>query len=273
MDSLAKQAALQNVNSNKQRPTYSTTKLGLYTSHGMYIKDLHEYMQYVITANPMIEYLLKKNKWSLNQLQMINWKALEMALKSYKPFRQTRLAQLMHDWQHTGDRILLMAEGKADCPTKCGMIESKLHYLYCKDRDMQKGRAKIMTTLVQQLKCLRTYPGIITSLQKILRDGFSTCWWQDIQEDSPVDKILKETIEYQSKLGDASVPKGYMIKEWATVQQKWEITSNLPQSKYRWSKEIITSIHTYVYDSWKLRNEIIHGKSEKSRKAIERQEL
>ena len=175
--------------------------------------------------------------------------------------------------KHENDRILLMSEGTAECPTQCGELEVKLHYLYCKDEKLKAGRTKLMTTLEQQLKCLQTYPGIIISLKKLLLNGSDDKWWEEMTTSTPVDKLLKETIEQQHALGARSLPKGYLVDGWGRTQKQWEIISNLPQSKYSWGKETVTSIHTYVYESWKLRNDIIHGKSEKSRKAQERQIL
>ena len=166
-----------------------------------------------------------------------------------------------------------MSEGKVDCPTKCSSNETKLDYLYCQDKEMRIGRSKLVAILVNQLQCLHTYPGITVLLKQILVEGFTTRWWEDITLDILVDTMQKRVIEQQSKLEDSSVPKGYIIVGWLKVQQQWEIISNLPGSNSRWGKEVITGIHTYIYKSWKLRNDIVHGNTKKSQKAIDRQEL
>lgn len=85
MDLLAKVAANQSMLSPVQRPVYSTTKLGLYTQNDIYVGNIHKYIQYIMTAKPMINYLLKKNKWTFDQLQQIQWNDIESALNSYKP--------------------------------------------------------------------------------------------------------------------------------------------------------------------------------------------
>ena len=40
-----------------------------------------------------------------------------------------------------------------------------------------------------------------------------------------------------------------------------------------WNRELIIAIHTYVYTCWKIRNDVIHGKSDKSKKETERRDL
>lgn len=62
VDATAKIATdLAKQNSLKQ-PTYSTTKMGSYMPQVRYIlEDLHQYLQYIVIAGPMISYLLKKN--------------------------------------------------------------------------------------------------------------------------------------------------------------------------------------------------------------------
>ena len=75
-------------------PTYSTTKMSLYTKQNIQIGDIHEYVQYAINAMPLIAYIIRKNNWSYEQLLLIYWDDLEAALKGYKPFYRTKIAQL-----------------------------------------------------------------------------------------------------------------------------------------------------------------------------------
>ena len=52
-----------------------------------------------MTYCPMTEYLLKKNSWTLELINLINW---------------DKIKELMHDWQHTSDRKDLMYGGEAN---------------------------------------------------------------------------------------------------------------------------------------------------------------
>lgn len=178
-----------------------------------------------LTAGPMIKYLLKKNQWTFETMQRVNWNNLEQALNSYnKPFFRTKLAQLMHDWQHTGNRKAMMAEGTDDCPCQCAMKENKLHYLYYPAIQIAGGRRRLLTMLQQQLKSTNTYPGITTSIGKILMKGFEGEWWKELQTQNVMEQKLQDIIEKQRSLGDMSLAKGYMIQEWKELQATWEIT-------------------------------------------------
>lgn len=85
----------------------------------------------------------------------------------------------MHDWQHMGERIeLLVSEGTLECPTKCGAKETKLHYLHCKELGVTTGCRKLMSTMMNQLKCINTYPGIIIAISKILNSENEGEWWK-----------------------------------------------------------------------------------------------
>ena len=206
-------------------------------------------------------------------LQTINWTDLEKALLSYKPFYRTKMAQLMHDWQYTGYRQFLMSEGNAECPCQCGAMETKLHYLSCTSKEVSIGRARLLTLLQNQLKSTNTFPGISTAIGRILTVGYEGDWWNDKQPQNILERKLQITIEKQKDLGETALAKGYMVQEWKDLQSTWESTTNAANSKYNWGRETIISIHSYVYGSWKLRSDVVHGKSEKSKRAKKKQVL
>ena len=58
MDALAKIASDQSSKSPVLRPTNSTTAMGLYTLNNIFISDIHDFFQYVMTEKPMIDYLI-----------------------------------------------------------------------------------------------------------------------------------------------------------------------------------------------------------------------
>lgn len=73
----------------------------------------------------------------------------------------------MHDWQHTGHRKKMMAQGTAEYSARYGKKETKLHYcLLCTDQELKMGRNQQLRMLQQQLKSINTYPGITTMIGK-----------------------------------------------------------------------------------------------------------
>lgn len=130
-----------------------------------------------------------------------------------------------------------------------------------------------MKVLQQQLRAINTYPGINTALCKLLTHESHNPWWEDMVLLTTLDSDLQRAIRKQIELGELTVAKGYLIQEWVDIQNTWIRTTNSPQTKYNWCKEVISSIHNYVYGTWKLRNEVVHGKTQKSKKANEKSEL
>ena len=121
-----------------RREIYPSTVIGAYTKKGLYISDIHKQLLYNKNFAPLWNYLQGKHNWTEEGMKMINWKALHSAIKTYPPTYAARIAQMMHDWQATGDRKLLMNEGEETCPMQCGQIETKMHYLWCTDESFQK---------------------------------------------------------------------------------------------------------------------------------------
>ena len=161
----------------------------------MYIGDLREYIQYVTTAPPLIDYLKIKHGWTSAQFEQIHWNNLDLTLKSYRPFYRTKMAQLMHDWQHIGHRKELMKEDHAMCPAQCGERETHLHYMFCNDNEMSVNRDKHKRLLRKQLEAVNTYPGIIVCLMNIISKGMDDdSWWSDMDVTMGIDKKLYKVI-------------------------------------------------------------------------------
>ena len=45
-----------------------------------------------------------KNNWTFEQLESLSWNNIENTLRSYKPYYQTKIEQLMHGWQYVGTK-------------------------------------------------------------------------------------------------------------------------------------------------------------------------
>lgn len=123
-----------------------------------------------------------------------------------------------------------MTEGTAECPTRCGKKETKVHYLLCTDKELQKGRNQLLKILQQKLKNINTYPGITMMIGKILMLENKDEWWTDQTSTNGVEKALYDTIEGQSGLREYALAKGYITKDWREVQKQWENISNSPHS-------------------------------------------
>ena len=147
-------------------------------------------------------------------MNTICWEGTEKLISTYKPYYRTQMMKLMHHWQYIGERKLLMKEETGQCPMQCGELESKLHYLQCKDTHITTLRNKHKMLLTKQMKALNTYPGIITVIQNILTKGYNWNWSTDLQEKNTTDRYLLQAVQIQKSLGEHSLPLGYLNHMW-----------------------------------------------------------
>lgn len=224
-DELASSKTLQVSLRTVIRPIYSTTIFGIYNKEGLLVGDIKQHMTSEMHTTQLKEYLITKHNWTSQTIDTIHWNALSSALKSYQPYYCTKISQLMHDWQYIGQRKNLMFDKDGLCPMQCGEIETKMHYLWCKDKVFFQRRARCQKTLQNQLKAMNTYPGITSTILRIINQVYHQEWMDTIQEHTDLEKTLKRAITQQQKLGDNSTPKGYLVKEWELTQKMWEIAN------------------------------------------------
>ena len=115
--------------------------------------------------------------------------------------------QMMHDWQYIGERKALMYNKEHTCPMQCGEMESKMHYLWCRDTQIQDKQQHCLRLLQKQLGAINMFPGTITAISKVLTNGFDEEWISDIEQQTHLDKLLHDAIKTQQQLGQNSLPK------------------------------------------------------------------
>ena len=86
----------------------------------------------------MEQYLKQKFQWDNSVLTTIDWHAIEIVLNRHKPYRRTKLCQMMYNWQHDGHQKNQMYGEEGKCPMGCGANETHMHYLHCTDEGMIK---------------------------------------------------------------------------------------------------------------------------------------
>ena len=274
-DSLANTRVKTDTNKEIIRPVYSTTIMGLYNKDGVLIGDIRQHLTNAIYGENLLNYLCKKHKWTKESSWTIQWEALEAAVSSYGPTYRTKICQLMHDWQYIGERKHLMYDKDNKCPTQCGEIESKMHYVWCRDKEVMLKRQKAMGILKKQLQAMQTCPGITMCLTRILNNGFEEQWSENIKDGTDMGDLLYQAYITQKRLGKNSLPKGYLVTNWQQVQVLWQSSTNdkTKVTILQWMKNVIVGLHTFSYSMWKVRNDVLHKDKVKSKKAMKRSRL
>ena len=250
-----------------RRPMYSQSIINFYTTQGIMIGDIKQYMLDTRNGPKLQRYITKKYGWNQMDQQQINWKALEEALKKQTTTRQTRLTQLMYNWQNVGTQKEKIESSDSSCPTNCGEIETPCHYLECKNESMLKERHIQQQAFLHKMDKTQTHPGIKISMIRIMNNEWTSNTNLDEQFPSGDERLLKEAIAQQLQLGQQSLEKGFLCKAWDTVQHEWSKSqNNNKKDRFTWASHTITALQTYTMNIWKHRNTFIHGANKKENK-------
>ena len=223
-------------------------------------------------------------------MDTIEWEGIEKMMNNAPPMRRTKIMQLLHNWQNTGRqkgkfrdaRLRLQSDEPLEptleevdcqkCPEGCDEEENELHFLECPKEHTRLRRKECIKKVLQKLKKIRTYEGIMSHVGKILNSisnrEVMELDWDEIHRDG--DMSLGIALMGQEEIGWDRMCQGYYHKAWTTVQGKYYRRMG-KNSKFlnigRWKKMFSTILVEYSLDCWRLRNETIHGKErDESRK-------
>ena len=103
---------------------------------------IRPHIKFHATKTSLQNYICKRNKWTEQVFQTIDWDATKYAIKKFPREKRVNVVKYLHDWQRTGQQISLFSVDHAPedvpeapdnndkCPV-CGQFESHLHYFSC----------------------------------------------------------------------------------------------------------------------------------------------
>ena len=91
----------------------------------------------------LLHYLCTKNGWTTEEFHTINWNAHQTALNKVKRTHRATLIKYIHGWLATNFRNCQIGRSKDDRYPLCGLQDTKFHYLYCKDPELDMKRKKL----------------------------------------------------------------------------------------------------------------------------------
>ena len=148
---------------------------------------------------------------------------------------------------------------QAMCPAQCGKIEEHNHYLTCMDKQMIELRQQKLCILHQKLERMESYPFIISMLLKYLKGKIE--YMDDVEDNDNIVKTVQLAMEENMHLGQYSLEKGFLSKDWEYVQREWN-KHQQGQTKYKqanWGRDLVVAIHNYTFKVWKICNDTLHG--------------
>lgn len=134
-----------------------------------------------------------------------------------------------------------------------------LHYVLGVSEEMKRRREKHIWLFFKQLQAIHTYPWSITVFTNAIKYGWKGKWIQELPLTTLLELDLLEVMRKQVILQKEQFLKGYLIKRWGCVQQKWMHTTNSQMTRDYLMREVVIAMHYFVLNSWKERNEVKHG--------------
>ena len=212
-------------------------------------------------------------------MALIDWNILEKYMNTVPHNKATNLIKLMHGWQFTtGRQMLMQAEDddddtsmNGDCPLGCGCREEDHHYLVCQKKPGATQMQREKKSLKEYLTNSETHPGmtsIITrSLCAFLEGKEPSLRWRTT---TPLQEMIKEAFHEQRRIVWKQTFLGHISSRWKYVQQKWyeEISSkgrklNKHQTPQVRATNLCRQFMFFALNQWQIRNEVYHDRVSK----------
>lgn len=231
------------------------------------------------TGPPLQEYICRKNQWTQAEFDMINWPAHAAAIQAHNKQR-IHITKKLHEALPTNYNIHRRNILRQQCPCcECGK-EDHDHIIRCPSPARASWRAATMITLQESCHRIRTSPPMI----KILSQGIHG-WLQSEVALSTTDHPPKfhRLIRHQNTIGWRQIFHGRFALEWARHHDDYTCnatrnpttifpTGTRKRTGDQWCQDITTTLWAQWTVVWTLRNAVIHGKDEITRRERQEQE-
>jgi hypothetical protein len=226
----------------------------------------HRLKQTVMQARSQQEhkkYLCKKNAWTQEEFETIDWESHRQALNRHQPQR-TILTKYLNNMVPVGQRVHTYdPKYPAGCPSCPEEQETQEHMLKCPCIHRTAWREKFVKAIKTILDEYQTPAQVQTLMMESLSDTLGLSNTPNPQ----VPPELAPIAAAQAAIGWEQMMKGRFAKEWKahqhTVMQGSETKYKNAQT---WSTTIIQTIFQQWLDLWTIRNTARHGRDWKSKR-------
>ena len=220
MDRIASTTRTTNENT-PVTPFLESSKIALMVNGSAVTTNISRVIKDKLVAEPMESYICEREGWTQSIFCLVDWKAMDRALKSLSIHKRVNTAKYMFDWQNTGEQkqrfedSLAPSEDPAStqvnlCPLNCGSHETAQHFLKCTVLRNAHITDQCFTSLNSWFAKHRTHP----ILQKILMTEIKA-WIDDTEPPDDIEapahmqeRGIFEAIAEQSRIGWNNFMKG-----------------------------------------------------------------
>ena len=231
------------------------------------------------TGPPLQEYICRKNNWTTADFDTINWAAHSAVIKSHNAQR-IHFTKKLHEVLPTNYILHRRSPDRQQCPCCDDPNENHDHVIRCPSPARATWRAATMVKV--QDSCIKTRTANI--MLQILSKGLHG-WFNHepalAQADFP--PKYHRLIRLQNQIGWRQLFHGRFVSEWARLHNDYTYNSaKNPTRKHspgtckrtgdQWCQMITTVLWAQWTLVWALRNAVIHGKDELTRRRCREQE-
>jgi hypothetical protein len=208
---------------------------------------------------PLLSYISRKNDWSSDIIDMIDWDVHSAALRSC-PTRATQLIKLCHEILPTATRVHRYDnQNSPDCRRCLALPESIDHLLQCPVPD----RVTWATSTLRQLSTVsRSRPDHHDIILDIFLSGIEQ-WMSGsclLKDSYPVQ--FHDLIQSQEAIGWNQILRGRVSILWAKhVDEALALKSKSHPSSsgHLWVKAMVLKFWERFFVLWEERNAVVHG--------------
>jgi hypothetical protein len=228
-------------------------------------------IRYAAHGPPLLLYIQQRNDWTPAIIQTIDWRAHELAI-GHQLHRRVHLTKLIHDILPTNDNLSRWKPNRLDkCPSCPHPLEDRDHVMRCPHQARQDWRLQFLISLRKTCDKLNTRP----YLQDILLTAIEAWFNDEIADFSQFPPTYSALIHQQNLIGWRQLFNGRISKEWSNLQDDYLHEQGIHTKKQTgqlWATQLVTSIWDEWHKVWTIRNEVIHGHDQASRRHIQRLE-
>ena len=205
---------------------------------------------------------------STTPLHNIAWEASGRALRQLTLYQQTWIPRWLTSFVPTGNRMhLINSANSLSCPRCTAPELHRYHVLRCPQPDATLLWQSHVTKLNSWLMKQQTKRSLQAALLSLIDAWYVDTPWVPTPT---VDQDDHAAFEAQQQAGTHRVMDGFLVMQWAEVQQRYYVWIRRHTSGQRWLTSLIKHLWEISWDMWRHRHKVLQNPNEEFRRNLHR---
>jgi len=282
---------------------YSTTPsflpppptVALYSQHIPITWNTRRFLQHHHGEQALRKRIMEKHPhWDNTTFNNVAWPSFKSAYSKLKEYERTRIIKFANRWSASAVR---MNDWKRSVNPRCPNCprtdrlpspydEDENHVLRCTHARISEARCMALARLEQIMKTMDTPRDISIAIIHGLNSWFENEQYNGDEPDiawPPPNftyhpqhhAAIQETFQKQSEIGWDEFLRGRISSDWGELVQTYYQQMNLGdrRNKMTWETQIIRTTWRIFFDTWQIRNELLHGADKSENQQIKTRDI